>query len=288
MPKRVLICGCGYVGLAVGARLSALGHEVFGVRRSAADSLLVAAGITLLRADLARPDDVRSLPGPYEWIVNVTSSAQGGETAYRSAYLEGTRNLIQVFGSSSCRLVYTSSTSVYAQTEGEWVTEDSDANPSTATGQILRQTEAELLGAASNCFHPTVLRVAGIYGPGRHHLLSRLLAGNRSAGAPDRWLNMVHRDDVAGAILHALNADFSGGLFNVTDNEPVQAKTFEAWLARRLNLDLDALASDANGPAKRGESNKRISNRRFFEKFGWRPSYPSYREGYGAILQELR
>lgn len=288
MTKRVLICGCGYVGQAVGARLAAQGHVVFGLRRSVeSNASLLAAGITPLNGDLSNPADVAALPGPFDWVINVVSSAHGGEAAYRSAYLESTRNLVRAFAHSPCRFVYTSSTSVYAQTDGEWVAEDSAASPTTTTGLILRQTEMELLAAASRDFHPTVLRVAGIYGPERHHLLTRLLHGLKSAGSPARWLNMVHRDDVTGAILRVLESDAGGLIFNVADNEPAPAGDFERWLAERLNLDLSALRPEAADGGKRGASNKRISNRRLREHLGWVPAYPTYREGYESILAKL-
>ncbi len=288
MTKRVLICGCGYVGQAVGARLAAQGHAVIGLRRSVAgNASLLAAGITPLNGDLANPADVAVLPGPFDWVINVVSSAHGGEAAYRSAYLESTRNLVRAFSRSRCRFVYTSSTSVYAQTDGEWVTEDSAATPNMTTGLILRQTEIELLAAASPVFQPTVLRVAGTYGPERHHLLTRLLQGQKSGGHPARWLNMVHRDDVTGAILRVLESDAGGQVFNVADNEPVRAGEFECWLANRLNLDLNALRSEAAGGGKRGASNKRVSNLRLRENLGWVPTYPTYREGYESILAKL-
>lgn len=288
MRKRVLICGCGYVGQAVGTRLAAQGHAVFGLRRSTdANPALLAAGITPLTGDLANPAAVAALPGPFDWVINVVSSAHGGEAAYRSAYLESTRNLIREMAGVPCRFVYTSSTSVYPQNEGEWLTEDSAANPTTTTGLILRQTEMELLAAASQDFRPSVLRVAGIYGPERHQLLSRLLAGHRSGGNAARWLNMVHRDDVAGAILCVLESAVGGEVFNVADNEPVQAGAFENWLADRLELDLDALRPEAPGDGKRGVSNKRISNRRLRELLGWVPAHPTFRKGYESILATL-
>jgi nucleoside-diphosphate-sugar epimerase len=288
MRKRVLICGCGYVGQGVGASLAAQGHVVFGVRRSVeSNASLLATGITPLNGDLVNPADVAALPGPFDWVINVVSSAHGGEAAYRSAYLESTRNLVRVFARSPCRFVYTGSTSVYAQTDGEWVAEDSTTSPATVTGLILRQTEMELLAAASPDFHPTVLRVAGIYGPERHHLLTRLLQGKRSGGNAARWLNMVHRDDVIGALQRVLESDAGGEVFNLADNEPVRAGEFERWLANRLNLDLSTLRPEEAGGAKRGASNKRVSNGRLREHLGWIPQYPTYRDGYENVLAML-
>src|SRR5882757_734881 len=117
---RVLIVGCGYVGLPLGTELVKLGHEVFGVRRSAeAEAELKAAGITLCVADITRPEDLAKLPGPFDWVVNCVSSTQGGVDEYRQVYLNGTRNLIEWLARTPPKkLVYTSSTSVYGQADG--------------------------------------------------------------------------------------------------------------------------------------------------------------------------
>ena len=93
---RVLIVGCGYVGLPLGAELVKQGHEVFGLRRSAeGEAELVAAGLKPLVADITRPEDFVKLPGPFDWVVNTVSSSKGGEEEYRQVYLEGTRHLIE-------------------------------------------------------------------------------------------------------------------------------------------------------------------------------------------------
>src|SRR5437867_12999757 len=170
---RVLIVGCGYVGLALGTELVKQGHQVLGVRRSAvADAEMKSAGITPLPADLARPEDLAKLPGPFDWIVNTVSSAKGGVEEYRQVYLQGTRNLLHWLSASPPKkFVYTSSTSVYGQTDGSLVKETSPTEPATETGRILVETENLLLDAArQKHFAAVILRVAGIYGPGRGHL----------------------------------------------------------------------------------------------------------------------
>src|SRR5215831_15874107 len=93
---RVLILGCGYIGIPLGAELVRQGHEVFGVRRSAAvDSELKTAGIAPLRADVTRPETLTALPGPFDWVVNCVASGGGDADDYRRIYLQGTTNLLQ-------------------------------------------------------------------------------------------------------------------------------------------------------------------------------------------------
>src|SRR5688572_7968795 len=132
---RVLIVGCGYVGLPLGIELVKQGHEVFGLRRSnAGDAELTAAGLKPLTADITRPEDLAHLPGPFDWVVNTVSSTKGGADEYRQVYLEGTRNLIEWLAPMLLKkFVYTSSTSVYGQTDSSAVKESSPAEPSSST-----------------------------------------------------------------------------------------------------------------------------------------------------------
>ena len=169
---RVLIVGCGYVGLPLGVELVRQRHEVFGVRRSAeAAEQLKASGIHPLVADVSRPETLRSLPAGFDWVVNLVSSDKGGACEYRAVYLEGTKNLIDWLAPTPPRkFVYTSSTGVYGQTDGSQVKETSPTEPAVETAQILVQTEKLLLEAwQQRKFPAVILRVAGIYGPERGH-----------------------------------------------------------------------------------------------------------------------
>ena len=285
---RILIVGCGYLGLATGALLVRAGHDVFGLRRSAAaDDELRTAGITPLHGDLTRPGDLAALPGPFDGVVNAVSSSRGGVDVYRAVYLGGVRNLLAWL--APCpprRLVHVSSTSVYAQADGSVVDEDSEAVGASETSRVLVETEKVLLEAARGGFPAVILRVAGIYGPGRGHLFQQFLAGEaRSAPAGSRILNMIHRDDAAAAVGAALEGAAAGGVYNVVDDEPVPQRTFLAWLAERTGRPMPPDADPgAGGPRKRGVTDKRVSNRRMRETFGWVPAHPTFREGYAGLM----
>ena len=147
---RVLIVGCGYVGLPLGAALVRMGHEVTGIRRNpGAGPTMQSAGITPLFADVTRANNLWALPAAYDWVVNCVSSSRGGADDYRASYLQGTRNLVEWLQTASIsKFLFTSSTSVYGQTDGSTVTETSTAEPIAETAQILRATEEVLLEAA--------------------------------------------------------------------------------------------------------------------------------------------
>lgn len=289
---RVLIIGCGYVGLPLGVELVKQGHEVFGVRRSAAGAAeLTAVGIHPVTADITRSTDLASLPGPFDWVVNTVSSTKGGEEEYRQVYLQGTRNLLAAFPTGSIRkFVYTSSTSVYGQTDGSVVKETSATEPASATSRVLVETENLLLEAAQSAKFPAViLRVSGIYGMGRGHLFQQYLRDEaRIAGKGERILNMIHRDDLVGALVAALKSGRPGEIYNATDDEPVAQIHFFRWLSESLGKPMPPFATEEeDAQRKRGLTNKKISNRRLRMELGVALQYPNFRMGYSAEMLRL-
>jgi nucleoside-diphosphate-sugar epimerase len=133
-----------------------------------------------------------------------------------------------------------------------------------------------------------VLRVAGIYGPGRSWYLQQLLAGEaRIEGEGGRHLNMIHRDDVVGAVLAALEQGRPGEVYNAVDDEPVAQKDFIAWLADRLGQPLPpSVPESMETNRKRGVTHKRISNQKLKRELGYSFTYPTFREGYAQIIAE--
>lgn len=280
---KVLVIGCGYVGLPLGAEMARQGHEVFGLRRGAAADL-PHAGITPLTADISDLSTLAPLPSQYDWVVNCVASSGGGAADYRRVYLEGTRNILQWLAPHPPRkFVYTSSTSVYAQNDGSTVDEASETAPAAETGKVLVETERLLVQAArEQGFPAVVLRLAGIYGPGRGYWFRQFLAGEAVIeGRGDRVLNMIHRDDVIGAILAALERGRPGEVYNAADNEPVTQLGFFKWLAEKRSAPLPpSVPENPDALRRRGASNKRVSNRKLREELGYGFKYPTFREGY--------
>ncbi len=260
---RVLIVGCGYVGLPLGAELVRQGHEVSGLRRTVPDEL-PATGITPLTADITRPETLAKLAHDFDWVVNCAASGGGTADDYGKLYRDGNQNLVAWLSDAPPqKFIYTSSTSVYAQNDGSTVTESSPVEPAAATAKILAETETLLLEAeARNHFPAVILRVAGIYGPGRGHAFQQFLRGEaRIEDSGSRFLNMIHRDDLIGVIIAALKRGVSGEIYNAVDNEPVTQADFFAWLAAQLKRPLPpTVAADAELGRKRGITNKRVSN----------------------------
>lgn len=293
LPMRVLIIGCGYVGLPLGKALAEAGHEVFGMRRSEENKQAMKdAGITPIIADLTMPGILPLLPGPFDWVVNLVSSSQGGPEEYRQVYLEGTRALISwMRDTPPQKFVYTSSTSVYGQTDGSQVKENAFTQPTTETGKILVETEKLLLEAAQRYKVPAViLRAAGIYGPDRGHLFLQYLREEaKMDGDGSRILNMIHVDDLVGVIMAALKAGRPGDVYNAVDDEPISQLHFFRWLSETLGQAMPPSASaEETAKRKRGVTSKKVVNRKLTMELGYRFKYPTFRQGYTAETIRLQ
>src|SRR4029450_5130297 len=247
MP-RILIAGCGYVGQATADLFHAAGWDAEGWTASEKSAAALSAKpYPICQVDISNRDQVAERPGIFDAVVHCASSRGGGLESYRQIYLNGARNLLNRFK----KMLLTSGTSVYAQREGSWVTEESEPKPVRETGQVLLETEKMVLGRDG-----TVVRPAGIYGPGRSALLSKFLAGTAIIDPKnDRFVNQVHRDDIASAIFFLLTRETQRTqIYNVVDDRPMLRTECYRWLAQRLNRPLPPIGKSM-GPRKRGDSN---------------------------------
>jgi nucleoside-diphosphate-sugar epimerase len=272
--KNILFLGFG--DLARHTATLVTGHRLLGVARSpkppvagvefwqgAADSLV-------LRRRLGQES--------FDSLVITLTPTEFSDLAYRIAYVETLRTLLPVLHSRAPGLVmFVSSTGVYHQSDGGWVDEESVTEPDSFSGRRL--LEAEDLLRSSGLPH-TVLRCAGIYGPGRDFLLRQVREGKGGSGD---FTNRIHVRDAAGFIAHLLERQFTGQapepLYLVCDSDPAPGMEVRQWLAARLGVESKTLQPSVS---ERG-GNKRCSNRRLLAS-GYRLLYPSYRDGYGALL----
>ena len=269
MP-RILIAGCGYVGQAAADLFDAAGWAVEGWTRSATSATGLAAKPYPVRGvDLSQRGQVTERAAAFEAVIHCASSRGGDAETYRRIYLDGARNLLESFPAS--KLLFTSSTSVYAQRDGSWVTEESETKPLRETSRILLEAERAVLNHGG-----MVARLAGIYGPGRSALLSKFLEGTAIIDPEnDRFVNQVHRHDIATALFLLLSREVPPApVYNVVDDQPILQSECYRWLAQRLNRPLPPIGK-SEGPRKRGDSNKRVSNTKL-RRLGWTPRYPTF------------
>jgi nucleoside-diphosphate-sugar epimerase len=286
---RVLVVGTGYVGFPLAVELKRRGHDVVGVRRSNPEPLQ-AAGIKPVLADITQMESIIKLPRDFDWVVNCAASGGGDVDAYRTTYVEGNILLhLWLKDSPVKKFVYTSSTSVYAQNDGSLVDENSPTAPEADTGKVLVEAENFLRALVHDDLPAVILRVAGIYGPGRGHAFKQFLRGEaviENDGA--RFLNMIHRDDVVGCIISALENGRPGEIYNAVDCEPVTQLKFFEWLAAELKKPLPPkIAADEPTRRKRGVTNKRISNAKLLKELKYQFKFPNFRAGYAAQIAAL-
>jgi nucleoside-diphosphate-sugar epimerase len=289
---RVAILGCGYVGIELGRQLQEAGHDPIGVRRSGEGlDAIESAGFRGIRADVTDADALGAVPD-VDALVFAASSGGRGATAAREIYVDGLRTTVEAFGereSPPGRLVYTSSTGVYGDQGGDRVDEEAPIDPGTEKTRVLAEAESvALTEAPEHGIEGTVARFGGLYGPGRYRL-ERYLDGPVTAG----YLNMVHREDAAGAVRFLLDRDRARGeVVVVVDDEPVDKHAFADWLAaeagqdpppkqsieeRLAGGDLSATARDRIRAQKRCVNDK-------LRGMGYAFAYPTFREGYRAAI----
>lgn len=274
---RILIAGCGDVGSAL-AQLLLPNHQVWGLRR---DVARLPPGVQPIEGDLTR---IGALTLPeVDQVVYCAAASRSDEQAYRAVYVEGLRDLIERLERQARplhRLVFCSSTSVYGQSDGGWVDETSPTAPSSYQGRTMLEAENLLLG--SN-LPGVVLRLAGIYGPGRDRLLEAARSGPPTADQASVFGNRIHRDDCAGMLAHILSLEQAAPCFLGVDDAPApmaEVITYLRDLMDAANVRL-AWSDRANWPQRGG--NKRCSNRLIRES-GYRLLFPDYRSGYTQLL----
>jgi nucleoside-diphosphate-sugar epimerase len=273
--SRLLIAGCGYVGLALSRAVSREGWTVWGLRRDPGSiRQLEEAGARPLIADLTQPVTLAALPAA-EYVV--AAHAPGRRTErYRATYLEGTQHLLAALTRQPPkRFVGISSTRVYGQTQGEWVDETSPTQPFDEEGRVLLEMESAILAAP---FPSIVLRLAGIYGPGRDPL-RRVREGRVSARDPG-YLNHIHVEDVVGIICLLLERGAPREIYLGVDEEPVVRAQLYAWMAQRTG---EPLPEPGPGPSGRTIGNKRCRNATL-KALGYVWRYPTYREGLPTLM----
>lgn len=269
---KLLLIGNGYLGQAVSRVFREAGWEVVPVSLSGGDGSLP--------CDVGDWISVKGLKSHVypDFIVHCAASGRGGAEAYQRVYVDGAANLIEAF--PGVPLLFTSSTSVYAQTDGALVTEDSPAIPDRETGRLL--LEAENITLAANGI---VARLAGIYGPGRSVILKKFLAGEAVIEEDGRrFLNQIHRDDAARAVFHLASMHVTG-VFNVSDSTPLtQLGCYE-----RLS-EIFFRPLPPSGPRdlnrKRGWTHKQVSNAKL-RATGWQPQFPSFLDAAAIIAATL-
>jgi len=289
----IAILGAGYVGSQLARLAIARGWRVAALTRNPekAAALRVLGCERVVEADIASDAWHEELRGPFSFVVNCASPGGGGIEGYRHSCVAGMRSVsVWLARMPSGTVVYTSSTGVYPQGDGALVDESAPTETGEGRGGLLREAEKKLESAAAVAgWRWFVLRLAGIYGPQRHHLLDQIRAGGALRGEPAVRLNLIHRDDVCSAILACLQANSSVGssVFNLSDNSPHSRGEVAAWLANRLGMPEPRFeeATAPNPSGRRTTPDRIIVASRIRAALGWSPRHPDSRSGFEEILR---
>ncbi|QBI56222.1 Rossmann-fold NAD(P)-binding domain-containing protein [Streptomonospora litoralis] len=270
-----VLAGCGDLGSRAGLRLAADGYRVVGLRRSPAR---VPAPIAGQAVDLTR--EVPRLPPETSVVVVALTADTRDVPGYRDTFVAGLGHLLDAVERQlpvPPRTLLVSSTAVYGVVDGSRVDEDTPAAGGAATAGVLREAE-DLLH--SRLPEAAVLRLGGLYGPGRQNLLRGVREGTAEIPRDPVYTNRIHRDDAAAAIAHlCTRVRVPDRVYLGVDDEPAERGELLRFLADELGV---ARPPVATGPPPRGQG-KRCSNRKL-RSTGFTFRYPTYREGYRAII----
>lgn len=275
----VLVAGCGWLGGAIARRLLERGDRVTGVRRDPARALALGAmGVEPLALDLAGPGAEARLP-EVGAIVACQAAAGDSPQAYRAAYVDANRALLAAAARAGARLVYTGSTGVFGQSDGSDVDESAAPAPATETAEVLVEAERLVLDAASRGLAASMVRLSGLYGPGRVGIVERVRRGALALGPGDEsWMNFCHREDAVSFVVAALERGRPGAVYHGSDAEPARRRDVVEWIASRLGVEPTHSTAAGRGP------NRRILSARSRAELGVRLAWPSFRDGLGALV----
>lgn len=280
-----LIFGCGYLGKRVAQKWLRQGDQVLAVTRSAARAEEFADwGVQPIVGDITADVDLRDADGA-QTVLFAVGFDRGSGQAIREVYVGGLQKVLDKLPASVSRFIYISSTGVYAQADGEWVDEGSPCEPEREGGRACLAAEA-LLRAHDIGRRSVILRLAGIYGPGRLPKWKDVIAGNSIDSPADGYLNLIHVDDAVSAVLAAEGLQNLPDRILVSDGQPVLRGDFYRELAKQSGAPAPRFAepADAARANRRGSTDKRIDNTRMRQRLSITLQYPSYCEGLAAIV----
>ncbi|NUQ62267.1 MAG: SDR family oxidoreductase [Pirellulales bacterium] len=282
-----LIFGCGYLGHRVASRWLADGGDVVAVTRSARRAAeFQSEGLRPVLADVTRPDSLAGLPAA-DTVLYAIGYDRQSEASRHEVYADGLRAALRALPPETGRIIYVSSTGVYGDSEGRLVDEDSPCRPARQSGRAILAAEGILRSHAMGS-RAVVLRLAGIYGPGRIPRLADLRSGWPLPISERAHLNLVHVDDAVAAVLAAESRGDLPALYNISDGHPCGRRDFYRRLAELLGLGepqfVEPLAEEA---VSERAGDKRVSNARMLSELHFALRYPSYREGLAAIVAAM-
>ncbi|WP_372862676.1 NAD(P)H-binding protein [Spongiibacter sp.] len=278
--KKLLIIGCGDIGGGVASHYVAKGWQVQGLRR---DISKLPPGVEGLAADLGDADSIRALgPLQADYVLMTLTPMSYRPEGYRKIFEEALATVMAGLQAPQ-HLLFVSSSGVYDQSGHDWVDEDSATEPSRFSGQSILKAEQSI---AASAWPHSIVRFAGIYGPGRLQMIGKVRRGECVPDEPLHYSNRIHRDDCVGFLCHLIDRVAAGEpvekCYLGVDDMPVAIQQVQRWLAEQLGV---AYRQEGEPIARTGS--KRCSNRRLRDS-GYQLRHPDYRSGFAELLEEFK
>ncbi len=282
-----LIVGCGYLGGRIAQRWRSRGDVVCVLTRSVDHSLqFQRQGLRTHVGDILKAETLTNLPTA-ETVLFAVGHDRSSGASIESVYVDGFQNLLDALPPSSGPVLYTSSTGVYAQEDGEWIDEDSICEPDREGGRVCLAAEKMLL-AHRRGQDAKILRLAGLYGPNRIPRSADVVAGKPLPVTGNDYLNLIHVEDATTVLLAAADQSGVRRTYNVSDGSPTTRCAYFTALARLLRAPTPRFEIVEEWSERKSGTNKRVCNDRMVRELGVRPIYPTYQEGLAAIVSEMR
>lgn len=287
----VFFAGCGYVGRHVARCVQAEGRVVTALARSEKSiELLRAQGLQTVRVDLDNPASLAVLPVQGALIYYFAPPPSTGTIDPRI------KNFLNAITDAThpARIVLISTSGVYGDCQGEWVTENRPPRPDSDRARRRLDAEQKLSAWGEGHAVPVViLRVPGIYGPGRLPE-KRLRAGEPVLCEQESpWSNRIHIEDLVRACLAAGERGRPNAVYNISDGHPTTMTDYFNRVADALGLMRPPQITLAQARAELSEGmqsylaeSKRLDNRRMREELGVEPRYPDLAQGLAACLAD--
>ena len=278
---KILIIGCGSIGTQLAHNLVTKGHDVTGLKRN--PPKLDIGEVNYFTADISLAYQLEELPLDFEFIYFIVSPDGRNKESYQAIYEIGLTNLIDRFAKegASPNWIFVSSTSVYGQSEGEWVDEESIAQPDNITSQYIRQAEQQLIDLNPQNI---VVRFSGIYGPGREYLLRMAKQQSVIQKDPPYYTNRIHQQDCIGVLIFLLEQRLAGvtleQCYLASDDNPATMWDVMSWLTEHLSCK----PPEVKVNDKEVGMNKRCNNQRL-KTLGYHFQYPDFKAGYLELIK---
>jgi nucleoside-diphosphate-sugar epimerase len=285
MSNTITILGCGYLGTALAEHCIGKGFTVSALTRNAETAKkLHSIGVSqVVEAQLQENEWHSQLDSNQDFVVNCVGASSPDNQGYITSYVEGQDSVMKWLERGSVgSFLFTSSISVYPQTEKRFVDETASCAGVSEKGGLLLAAEQKCFPPVSTVKRSFILRLAGLYGPDRHLLIDKVKNGQEFQGNADRILNLIHRDDAVKAILNCLESDQSniGRIYNVSDGSHSTRGQIVTWLAEKLKVTVPTFQEND----EEGTPNRKVSNNRILDELSWSPQFSSFQTGYDSIL----